>query len=328
MSNLERRCGYTGLLGLSGDAECRSSMAITFVERWWRVGTDVAVLVFLGLMTLFLELGSERGLYVERGFFCDDESLRFPYTIRPAVPTWLLVLGCFLIPHIAILVGNLYERYYKRRPECARKRVSSCCGRGSGCSLPPWALRALYHARWFLIGVLLTAVLTDVVKMTVGRLRPHFFAVCKPDFSQFNCTDQFGYPIYVTEYRCSGRSDIKDSDLVIHDAHLSFPSGHSSVSTYSFVFLALYLASVRAFYHRSALKLLLMLASLTLAILTSVSRLSDHRHHPTDVLVGMAIGTGVAVIVAYYFLSFFGHHKQSVNGENSSDTSPPPEIRH
>ena len=273
-------------------------MANAFLERWWRVSTDVAVLLFLLLLFVFLELAGERGLYVKRGFFCDDESIRFAFTSHPAVPTWLLVLGCILIPHITILLGNLFERYYIRRPEGVRKRVKVFRK-----AVPQWLVRALYHARWFVVGILLTMVLTDITKVVVGRLRPHFLSVCKPNFDLLNCTDEFGYQVHVTDFDCTG-----NDDHVIHDAHLSFPSGHASSSTYSFVFLALYLAGVRAFYHRSALKLLLMFLSFSLALLTSLSRLSDHRHHPTDVLAGMALGTGVAVAVVYYFLSFFGHH--------------------
>ena len=275
------------------------------------MGTDVAVLVILGALALLLELGGERGLYVRRGFFCDDESLRFPYTTHPAVPTWLLVLGCFFIPHFAILFGNLYERYYAKRPDCARKRVRVALRRGCSCTVHSWVVRVLYQSRWFIIGVLLTVVLTDICKVAVGRLRPHFMSVCRPDFNLLNCTDGFGYGVYVTDCNCTGH-DV----MTINDAHLSFPSGHASVSTYSFVFLLLYLASVRTFYNRSALKLLLMFTSFLLAVLTSASRVSDHRHHPTDVLAGMAIGAGVAVIIIYYFLSFFGHHKLIISNDD------------
>ena len=40
----------------------------------------------------------------------------------------------------------------------------------------------------------------------VGRLRPHFLDVCKPDFTMFNCTDGIGNPVYVTDYECFGNS--------------------------------------------------------------------------------------------------------------------------
>lgn len=59
--------------------------------------------------------------------------------------------------------------------------------------------------------------------------------------------------------------------------------------------MQLYLASVRSFYQYSGLKILLMLVSLVLALLTGLSRISDHRHHPTDVLSGFILGGVVAV---------------------------------
>ena len=73
----------------------------------------------------------------------------------------------------------------------------------------------------FLVGAAVNVVLTDVGKYTVGRLRPHFLAVCKPDFSKLNCTTGF-HKNFITNYECTG-----DKDL-IKEARLSFPSGHSS----------------------------------------------------------------------------------------------------
>ena len=57
------------------------------------------------------------------------------------------------------------------------------------------------------------------------------------------------------------------------------------------------MSTVRVFYHRNALKLLLMLVSILLAFLTALSRISDYDHHPLDILSGMIIGSGVAVAV-------------------------------
>ena len=71
-------------------------------------------------------------------------------------------------------------------------------------SIPPWLVRILHQLRWYFTGLIITLILTDTGKVVVGRLRPNFIDVCKPDFSRINCTDAFGNPAYITDYVCMG----------------------------------------------------------------------------------------------------------------------------
>ena len=71
---------------------------------------------------------------------------------------------------------------------------------------------------------------------------------------------------------------------------------HTHTHTHN-VILQFYVASVRVFYHRSGLKLVVMLISFLLTFLTALSRITDHKHHPTDVLSGLIIGATIAAIV-------------------------------
>ena len=73
----------------------------------------------------------------------------------------------------------------------------------------------------FLVGAVVTTILTNVGKYTTGKLRPHFLAVCKPDFSKLNCTTGF-QKNFITNYECTGDKH------KINEARLSFPSGHAS----------------------------------------------------------------------------------------------------
>ncbi len=50
-----------------------------------------------------------------------------------------------------------------------------------------------------MVGMVITVFFTELGKMMVGRLRPHFLAVCKPNYSLFNCTDGF-----ITVDYCTG----------------------------------------------------------------------------------------------------------------------------
>ena len=98
-----------------------------------------------------------------------------------------------------LVVGNVWERYGRPRRESHLGPLKVFCLR-----VPAWLLRLGFQIRWFLTGILITLVITDIGKLVVGRLRPHFLDACNPDFSSINCTDQRGYQVYVTEYECRG----------------------------------------------------------------------------------------------------------------------------
>lgn len=273
-------------------------MVITWKRRLVRVLLDLGAALLIAVLVAATYACERRGYVKHRGFFCDDPSIRYPFKVG-TVPTWALVISSLGIPMLAMLVGIVIEF-------CSRQRVEAEPGLrlcSSKIVIPPWALRLGYNVQWFLIGLGVTVIITDIGKLVVGRLRPHFIAVCDPDFSVLNCTDTWGNPLYVTDYTCRA-----DNDMV-NAARLSWPSGHSSISAYAFVFTAFYVSTVRVFYHRNALKLLLMLVSILLAFLTALSRISDYDHHPLDILSGMIIGSGVAVAVVYYHLYYFNEHR-------------------
>ena len=52
----------------------------------------------------------------------------------------------------------------------------------------------------FLFGAAMSQSLTDIAKYSIGRLRPHFLDVCKPDWTQINCTTGD----YIENFRCEG----------------------------------------------------------------------------------------------------------------------------
>jgi phosphatidate phosphatase len=69
-------------------------------------------------------------------------------------------------------------------------------------------------------------MLYQLVKFSCGRLRPHFFDICRPNVSCKAGT-------YVDDYTCTGQDE-----RLIRDAHLSFYSGHASTAFYYATFLA------------------------------------------------------------------------------------------
>ena len=51
---------------------------------------------------------------------------------------------------------------------------------------------------FFLFTTFAVALITNVAKTTLGRLRPNFLDVCRPNYEEINCTTTDGFPIYIT----------------------------------------------------------------------------------------------------------------------------------
>ena len=62
-------------------------------------------------------------------------------------------------------------------------------------------LGCLYKAiGTFLFGAAMSQSLTDIAKYSIGRLRPHFLDVCKPDWNRINCSTG----AYIEDFTCTG----------------------------------------------------------------------------------------------------------------------------
>lgn len=54
----------------------------------------------------------------------------------------------------------------------------------------------------FVFGAEVEHIITDIGKYTIGRLRPHFFDVCNPDFTKINCSSG-----YIVDFVCQGEEE-------------------------------------------------------------------------------------------------------------------------
>ena len=135
-------------------------------------------LILIGLCALPLLFFKVFGKPNKRGFFCGDESLSYPYH-SSTVPSWALYLVGFAIPFATIAIGEFVSN------TCLKKTAD------------------IFNC--YLIGAVGSQLIVDVCKYFVGRLRPHFFDVCQPQFAinqcDFNSTRGAGY---VQNYTCAG----------------------------------------------------------------------------------------------------------------------------
>ncbi|KAL2736390.1 putative phosphatidate phosphatase isoform X1 [Vespula maculifrons] len=96
---------------------------------------------------------------------------------------------------------------------------------------------------------------------------------------------------------------------------LSFPSGHSSFSAYTMIYLAIYLQLRITWRGSKLLKHMFQLVCIFMAWFTAMSRISDYKHHWSDVLAGSTIGTIVALIVIFCIADLFEERRRSCRVE-------------
>lgn len=244
-----------------------------------KVIIDVVCLSCVGFPILYLFLFGDP---YKRGFFCDDESIRHPFHPSTVSNVALYCVG-FILPISTILIVE-YVRY--RRSDC------QVTHKFMGRTINPWIWRCYCLIGIFGFGAACSQLLTDIAKYTIGRLRPHFYEICKPDV---DCTSpDFKYK-YIESFTCTG-TDQK----LIRESRLSFLSGHSSFSAYTMFFVVLYLQSRVKWHGSHLLRHVAQFICIAMAWGTALSRVSDYKHHWSDVLAGSLLGTTLAVLVVTF----------------------------
>jgi len=252
----------------------------------------------------------------QRGFYCDDETILHPYTENQRFPA--VVAGIiWVVAWLAIVAPvELFRSCQITRPPCP---------------LPvPWIVLDVYRVLGhFVQGGLATVLITEVAKVSIGRLRPHFLDLCRPDCSDDIANKFVGTTMESLKKVCTSFKSIEDNgELVLRngttplsledletkmrEARLSFMSGHTSTSFYAAIFLILYLQArldncqpgtgvkenIRT--GLKAFRPLVQACLMSLALWVSFSRISDYFHHPLDVAVGALVG----ILMAFVTVSF------------------------
>ncbi|KAF6727779.1 Lipid phosphate phosphohydrolase 3 [Oryzias melastigma] len=219
----------------------------------------------------------------KRGFFCGDSSITYPYLDREAIPDTLLIAGGIAITGITIAVGECFRVRFQRVR--SRAFVQNCY------------VSCLYKELGsFLFGCCVSQSLTNMAKLSVGRLRPNFLSVCNITYASISCITGD----YVSDIPCK-QSNLK----LVEEARKSFFSGHASFAMYTMLYLSFYLQARLCWRGARLLRPLVQFLLVMIAIYTGLSRISDYRHHPTDVLTGFIQGALTAYWVAFYISSMF-----------------------
>ncbi|KAL3855656.1 hypothetical protein ACJMK2_014863 [Sinanodonta woodiana] len=246
--------------------------------RALRIVLEILIFLAVSILAGLMNFNKLRIQPTVRGFFCDDQSLMYPY--RPdTVSIGLVCILCVVTPVLLMALIEGVHHYQSRQ-------------KGQGWNHLKYATACYKTIGVFLFGMGLTQILGEIGKLAVGRLRPHFFVVCKPDFSKIECfTNNVSVYVDVGDQYCTG------TDLsLVTEARKAFPSHHASTAFFAFTYFIIYL-QVRFIWTRlEVFRLLLQAVFMGIAIYVGCSRIMDYKHHWSDVLGGAVLGTIVAVL--------------------------------
>ncbi|XP_071100343.1 phospholipid phosphatase 1-like [Haliotis cracherodii] len=243
------------------------------------------------LMLLVLGLFEKYGVPFRQGFFCDDDTIKYPYK-QSTISVALLLIVSIVIPLAVMAMWDVLFKVYTLRGSVTC-RVT---------------LRSVYDAVLvFLFGAALTLVITDIGKYSIGRLRPHFISVCQPDLNTV-CAEG-----YAQHDACQGSDAQK-----IAEARLSFPSGHASISFFGMTYFAVFLYARLPKSGPSLLKPVAVALVLSVAFYISLSRVFDYWHHPGDVIFGAVLGASVALTLGVFVAKL----RPTSNNKNAVDSRP------
>ncbi|XP_071401632.1 phospholipid phosphatase 3-like [Centroberyx affinis] len=229
---------------------------------------------------------------------CGDPSITYPYLHREAIPDELLIAGGIIITGLTIALGECYRVRFRDVSSKAfiRNLYVSCLYKELGC---------------FLFGCCVGQSLTNMAKLSVGRLRPHFLSVCGVTYASLNCTPG----TYVATVTCR-----QPDHRLEEEARKSFFSGHASFAMYTMLYLAFYLQARLTWRGARLLRPALQFFLVLLAVYTGLTRISDYRHHPSDVLTGYIQGALTAYWVAFHISSMFKSSSAALSPSQALDS--------
>ena len=155
-------------------SNCNASLVQTIVS-----------LSVLGIMGIIILIFDNLATPKRRGFFEKDQNLLYPYH-DSTVKAFILHIVGILIPLCLILLHYFVKSGKKNERKKWKENL---------------VVIALPTFIGYLFGAGATEILTMVGKYNAGRLRPHFFSVCKPGNYSTNVDLE-----YIEEYDCGGNS--------------------------------------------------------------------------------------------------------------------------
>ena len=204
-----------------------------------------------------------------------------------------LIFTAVWIPFLFFVAFNFYTFWDEFKTNNRQPQLFPKLGRTQRHHLRA-SVCALFTSVGFSEGV------TCTLKLFVSRHRPNFYALCGFDVATKTC---MAMPL-----------------RRVHEAALSFPSGHSSLTFCGMTLIMYFLhgrlslvtpastisvrklgISIQVWPHKSLLGVLACVVPLSYAFFVAASRIRDKWHHPSDVIAGTMLGLAAATLGYHAF---------------------------
>lgn len=275
--------------------------------HWLKIGINAIITIFLLVVMFFLQFSIKP---FQSGFYCNDFSINMKYS-SSTVNNGTLVLGSLVVTFLCILFSEVINKTHVKlnrvfvfnTRNTASYKIKTF--NNKVIEVKEYIANIYISYGFFITGMLLNTIVTLIGKKTIGRLRPNFLDVCKPDINPYSICGEVSntgktYLIPEVDFKCLGVDKAE-----IEESRVSFPSGHSSQSFYTAVFLICYLNQM---WHRRSCNLVLHIIQVvifTIAAFVAMTRITDNKHHVTDVFAGSGLGVLIGFITFFYLYQFY-----------------------
>ncbi|KAK9559970.1 hypothetical protein V6000_007067 [Aspergillus fumigatus] len=193
-----------------------------------------------------------------RMFSLDNRSIQYPFAVVERVPVVWSIIYAGVVP---LLILVCWAAIFRPKPYQVQVTILG-----------------------LLVALMLTSLITDIIKNAVGRPRPDLISRCMP---------KKGTPAntLVAWTVCT-----QSNNHILQEGWRSFPSGHSSFAFGGLGYLSMFLSGqMHVFRPRADLwRCILALIPMLCALMIAISRLEDYRHDVYDVTCGSILGLIIA----------------------------------
>jgi phosphatidate phosphatase len=115
------------------------------------------------------------------------------------------------------------------------------------------------------------------------------------------CVDEKNHHKYIENFICTN----SETSWNIKNMRLSFPSGHTTFAFSIATYISIYVQARITWRGSKLFKQVLQIIVISVAILVSITRITDYAHHWSDVLAGALMGTVSSLFIGILATDLF-----------------------